>query len=235
MISRCEPMSTASAKAKPLVQTAVKSGGYFCANADAIQRAATQVRERCELLHGMAFDGVVGTRVLNKKGEWCNYTVGDCNYDLKCMWATCSPTKPAPLAACAAIFAVNTNTNNSLMQAEQAAVHPIVDYSSIRGLDAKSSFLPSNSEVATSKRSKKVRFSLDSKRGEPTATPVPTKVADDVTDMHGIGTEAGDLSSIAHLTSNYHRKVYHTDAHQASGQSRVRRRIRDAIRQDYHL
>ena len=67
MISRCEPMSTASAKAKPLVQAAVKSGGYFCANADAIQRAATQVRERCELLHGMAFDGVVGTRVLNKK------------------------------------------------------------------------------------------------------------------------------------------------------------------------
>ena len=45
-----------------------------------------------------------------------------------------------------------------------------------------------------------MRFSLDSKRGEPTATPVPTKVADDITDMHGIGTEAGDLSSIAHLT-----------------------------------
>jgi hypothetical protein len=52
------------------------------------------------------------------------------------------------LAACAAIFAVNTNTNSSLMQAEHAAVHPIVDYSSIRGLDATSSFLPSNSEIA---------------------------------------------------------------------------------------
>jgi hypothetical protein len=59
---------------------------YFCANTDAIQRAATQVRERCELLHGMEFDSVVGTtRVLNKQGKWCNYAVGDYNYDLKCM------------------------------------------------------------------------------------------------------------------------------------------------------
>ena len=166
-----------SAKAKPLVQAAVKSGGYFCANADAIQRAATQVRERCELLHGKKFDDVVGTRVLNKQGKLSNYTVGDCNYDLKCMWAKCTPTKPAPLAECAAIFAVNTNANSSLMQAEHAAVHPIVDYSSVRGLDATSSFLPSTTGISKSKRSKKVRFSLDSKRGEPIATPVKAKVA----------------------------------------------------------
>jgi hypothetical protein len=86
LVSRCEPMSSTSAQAKPLVQAAVSSGGYFCANMDAIQRAATQVRERCELLHGMEFDSVVGTtRVLNKQGKWCNYAVGDYNYDLKCM------------------------------------------------------------------------------------------------------------------------------------------------------
>jgi hypothetical protein len=64
--SRCEPMASTSAKARPLVQAAVSSGGYFCANAEAIQREATQIRVRCELMHGMKFDGVSGTRVRNK-------------------------------------------------------------------------------------------------------------------------------------------------------------------------
>jgi hypothetical protein len=85
------------------------------------------------------------------------------------------------LAECAAIFAVNTVTNSSLVKAEQAAVHPIVDYSSIRGLDAESPFLPLPTDLSKSKRIKKVHFSLDTKRGELVATPDKAAVSDGIT------------------------------------------------------
>jgi hypothetical protein len=105
------------------------------------------------------------------------------------------------LAECAAIFAVNTVANSSLVKAEQAAVHPIVDYSSIRGLDAESSFLPIPTDLSKSKSTKKVHSSLDTKRGELVATPDKAAVSNGITSMHGIGTEVVDLSSIAHLTT----------------------------------
>jgi hypothetical protein len=117
------------------------------------------------------------------------------------MWAQCTPTKPPPLAECAAIFAVNTVANSSLVKAEQAALRPIVDYSSVRGLDAGSSFLPLPTDLSKSKSTKKLRFSLDTKRGELAATPDKAEVSNGITSMHGIGTEAVDLSSIAHLTT----------------------------------
>jgi hypothetical protein len=93
--------------------------------------------------------------------------------------------EPAPLAECTAIFAVNTAANSLLVKAEQAVVHPIVDCSSNQGLDAESSFLPLPADLSKSKNTKKVHFSVDTKRGELVATPDRADVSNGITSMHG--------------------------------------------------
>jgi hypothetical protein len=65
-----------------------------------------------------------------------------------------------------AVFAVRKVGNSSLVKAEQAAVRPIVDYSSIRGLETESPFLPAPQQLSASKKTKKVHFSIDTKRGK---------------------------------------------------------------------
>ena len=78
----------------PFVRRTIESKKYFCANTNILHKAATQIRERCEQMHGMECCDVINTRVKGKGGKLKNYTAGDCDYDLRCMWpcGTCRAT-----------------------------------------------------------------------------------------------------------------------------------------------
>jgi hypothetical protein len=74
---RSTPVSAASkAAAPPLTAKAVVSDSYFCANTAQLHQAATQIRQRCEQMHGMRCDAVVNSRVPGKNGRLKNYTKG---------------------------------------------------------------------------------------------------------------------------------------------------------------
>jgi hypothetical protein len=80
----------------------------------------------------MKFCDVINERVPNKAGKLKNYTCGDCNYDLCAMWSLAVDEAPAPIAHDSAAFVVADN--KWIRLAEDDAVHPIVDYSEVRGV-----------------------------------------------------------------------------------------------------
>jgi hypothetical protein len=134
---------------KPLVRSAVESTKYFSANAEAIHRAATQVRRRCEQMHGMLCSDVINTRVPAKSGKLKNYTACDFEYNLRSMWCTAYDEPPPPLAPSGVACAIDCK-NEWLRKAEEDAVHPIVDYSVVRGVATKEAFVSSRAPARTS-------------------------------------------------------------------------------------
>jgi hypothetical protein len=100
-------------------------------------------------MHGMMCSDVINTRVPAKSGKLKNYTACDFEYDLRSMWCTVCDEPPPPLAPSGVACAIDCK-NEWLRKAEEDAVHPIVDYSVVRGVATKETFVSSQAPDRTS-------------------------------------------------------------------------------------
>jgi hypothetical protein len=149
---RSAPVSAASkTAAPPLTAKAVASDSYFRANTAqtvAQSRDTDPATMRADARYAMR-PGNQLTSAWQENGKLKNYTNGDFEYDL-CLQLWCIPSDDPPPALTPSGAAFAIGGENWLQRAEADAVHPIVDYTAVRGITASAPFLTVQQESPTS-------------------------------------------------------------------------------------